>query len=133
REINTYDIEQLMRTIKNDGELLASIDQIVKDKKKIQTNYRDALTYVARLYMKETHAYKKQVYEKIFTSLAIEEIPEFMIRIGLDESPLPLYHAASFRASLSMRMRQKQLGDFLPEWAVDDKQTAYDFVEQFDI
>src|SRR5699024_9238891 len=59
--------------------------------------------------------------------------PEFMIRAGLTDSPISLRHTSSFRGSLSSRMRQKQLTGTLPEWYLDDKQTAYNFVKQFHI
>src|SRR5699024_4094022 len=60
------------------------------------------------------------------------DIPEFMIRIGI-EKDVPVTSTASFRGSLSARMRQAQYYPRLPEWQLDDKKSAYSFVEQFKI
>src|SRR5699024_9332528 len=113
------------------GKLLGEINSLVNEKNRITENLREALTYAARLYMNEEETTRKVIYDQILSGLAIEEIPEFMIRAGLSESPISLRHASSFRGSLSTRMRQQQLNGTLPEWLLDDKQTAYDFVEQF--
>lgn len=132
-QLTNFTITQQIRTLQEDGELLKQLEQIITQKNKLQTNYREALLYAARLYMNEDEATKKVIYERILSGLSIEEIPEFMIRAGLTDTPISLRHAASFRGSLSMRMRQQQLAGTLPEWHLDDKQTAYDFVSAFNI
>lgn len=126
---NKYRITETIRALKQSGELLPYIDRVVTDKEQIDENYKEALTYAARLYMNEEEPYKRAIYEKIFAGLSIEQIPELMIRIGLVDEAVPLVNASSFRASLSMRMRKKQLHDHLPEFALDDKRTAYDFAK----
>src|SRR5699024_6020805 len=130
-QITSFSITQQMRSLKNEGKLLEEINSLVNEKNRITENLREALTYTARLYMNEDEVTRKAIYEQILSGLAIEEIPEFMIRAGLSESPISLRHSSSFRVSLSTRMRQQQLNSTLPEWLLDDKQTAYDFVEQF--
>lgn len=133
QKATTYGLEQAMRTLKEDGELLSFVEQIAHDKKEIDENYKEALTYIARLYMNEELPYKRAIYEKIFAGLSIEQIPELMMRIGLTEEAVPLVNASSFRASLSQRMRKKQLHDSLPEFALDDKQTAYEFAKMLQL
>lgn len=126
-------IYQQMRDLKKEGKLLANLDRFIQDKKDLQENYREAVTYAARLYMREEDANRQLVYEKILASLTIEEIPEFIVREGLIAEPIPIQSAASFRGSLSMRMRKTQLQGNLPEWPLDDKQTAYTFVENLNV
>src|SRR5699024_3289309 len=109
------------------------IDTIVTKKNDMQANYQDALTYIGRLYMNEDDVYRDTIYQKLMEGLSTEEIPEFMVRAGLTEQAIPLQNIASFRSALHMRMRRKQLRETLPEWILDDKVKAYEFVKQLDI
>lgn len=132
-ERTRYDIEHQIRTMKEKGELASSLDRIVLDKVKHKENYQEALIFAARLYMQAKPTDQKLVYEKVLSGLTIEEIPEFMVRAGLVDDPVLLKQAASFRGSLTMRMRQMQLGNKLAEWPLDDKQLAYSFVKSKNI
>ena len=132
-EIHQHDIRHYIRQMKDDGELLAFLDRFIHEKKKRQQNYKEALTYTARLYMDAGTSYKNQLYSKILAGLAIEEIPEFMIRSGLSHKPIPLVQVASFRANLNIRIRKQQLHGALPEWYFDDKRNSYHFVEKLGI
>lgn len=132
-EQTTSAIQHHIRTIKEKGDLVASLDKIVDDKTSYQANYREALIFAARLYMRAEQKEQQLIYEKVLSGLSIEEIPEFMIRSGLEKDAIPLQNAASFRGSLNMRMRKKQLQDQLPEWPLDDKTIAYQFVDNLNI
>src|SRR5690625_1869436 len=132
-QITEAEIIDSFRSLKDSGKLLNYLDTYIEQKQQIQQNYRKALTYGARLYMNNDEAERNLVYSKILPSLHNEEIPEFMIRAGLDEQPLPLQQVASFRGSLNMRMRQKQLNGTLPEWPLDDKRLAYNFSKQLNL
>lgn len=131
-ELNTNEVYEFVRKLKNDGELYSYINTFIDNKNKQLENYKDALTYAARMYMNEETVLKDSLYDKIIDNLPTDEIPEFLIRSGLTDNPIPL-KVASFRGSLTMRMRQKQLLGHLPEWKLDDKRQAYKFVEQFGI
>lgn len=131
--LTTHSITQRVRTLKDEGILLENLQTMIQQKIRITENYREALLYAARLYMNADQEVRDAVYNEIFAGLSIDEIPEFMIRAGLDESPISLRHTSSFRACLSQRMRQSQLVGTLPEWFLDDKRTAYQFVKQFDL
>lgn len=133
KELTRNEVYQYIRDMKNEGELLSYIDSFIEQKNQLQMNYKEALIYAARLYMNKDKPYRNVLYTKILAGFTIEEIPEFMIRAGLTEQSIPLRKASSFRASLNMRMRQKQLNDTLPEWHLDDKRTAYEFVEQLGV
>src|SRR5690625_4668595 len=132
-QITETEIIDSLRSLKNSGELLNYLETYVLQKQQFQQKYRNALTYVARLYMNSDEDVRNLIYSKILPSLNNEEIPEFMIRAGLDEQPLPLQQVASFRGSLNMRMRQKQLNELLPEWPLDDKRLAYNFAKQLNL
>src|SRR5690625_1769250 len=132
-ELTKQAIYQQIRQLKNEGKLLSFLDTFIQDKKRHQENYREALIYAARLYMQAEDEEQQLIYEKILAGLTIEEIPEFMIRAGLVESAIPLHQASSFRGSLNMRMRKKQMQPDLPEWALDDKRKAYEFAQKLEI
>jgi len=132
-QITETEIIDSFRSLKDSGELLNYLRTYTEQKKQFQYKYRQALTYAARLYMNHEQKERNLVYAEILPSLYNEEIPEFMIRAGLDENSIPLQQAASFRGSLNIRMRQKQLNDHLPEWPLDEKRLAYNFAKQLDL
>lgn len=134
REFNSQQMIDLLREKKEDGTLLDYLDQTIDQRKKHLHRYNKALIYASRLFMHERTDQKNLVYSKVLNVLNREEIPEFMIRAGLsEEDPLPLTQVASFRGSLSERVRQKQLRGTLPEYTLEDKQAAYQFVDQIGV
>lgn len=134
RLLNSFHHKEEMRAMKDEGNLVNYLDKAVRDKKKHEANYNEALTYAARLFMNEEAEQKNLVYSKAMSGLKTEDIPEFMIRAGLtEEKSMSLKNVASFRASLSIRMRQKQLINLLPEFTLENKLDAYHFVDQFNI
>ncbi|UJL45909.1 teichuronopeptide biosynthesis [Virgibacillus sp. NKC19-16] len=133
RKLNSNQVHELIKDTKDEAKLMDFIDEAIQSKKQHQTNYTHALRYAARLFMKEKTDYRNLVYSNILSGLNIEEIPEFMIRAGLDDERIPLRQAASFRASLNMRIRQKQLTGSLPEWVLDEKQDAYTFMDRLGV
>src|SRR5690625_1042394 len=133
RKNNSRKLLRMVHEKKLDSEILDFIRETVKSKKQHETNYRNALSYAARVYMNEKDDYKNMVYSKALEGLKIEEIPEFMMRAGLSESPIQLRQAASFRGSLNMRIRQKQVIESLQEGVLDDKTAAYQFMEHLGV
>ncbi|MFA1821449.1 ATP-grasp fold amidoligase family protein [Virgibacillus oceani] len=133
RKLNSGQLLNMANEKKVSGEILEFIKETVKHKKQHDTNYRNALSFATRVYMNEKDDYKNMVYSQASKGMKIEEIPEFMIRAGLTDNPMPLRQAASFRGSLNMRVRQKQLVEPLPEWLLDDKKFAYQFMKQLDV
>lgn len=127
-------ITRFLRELRNSGELIDFLNRAVQRKKHLQANYAKALKYIARLYMNEHPEYKEWIFQKVLSVLHNEEIPEFMMRPGLMETQMSLNHVSSYRASLNMRMRKSQLQEKpLPEWILDDKQTAYQFAKNLGI
>ncbi len=133
RHLDSTQITSLVKELRDDGKLLDYVEQAVEDKQQHVANYNDLLIYAARTFMNDRADYRNYVYSKVLPALKTEEIPEFMIRAGLGEERIPLTDVASFRASLHMRMRQKQLIDALPEFLLDDKSDAYQFIDEIGV
>ncbi|WP_404455560.1 ATP-grasp fold amidoligase family protein [Oceanobacillus kapialis] len=129
KTLRSHELMDRLRAKKREGTLADYLEELAEDKHAHTANYAEALKYGARLFSKEKDSYKKFVYEKALTGLNAEEIPEFMVRAGVEEEPIALSAAASYRASLTMRMREMQLTGSLPEWLLDDKQLAYEFID----
>lgn len=130
----TYDMMELLREKKTNGKLLDFITKAAEQKKEHVRNYNEALIYAARLFMNEEEEKRNLVYSKILPVLQTDEIPEFMVRPGLDNASFELANVGSFRGSLSRRIRQRQLSDTeLPEYILEDKLVAYEFIDQLKI
>jgi len=134
RNLNSTRIAKLVRKAKDDAELIPLLNRVLDEKQQQETNYEETLSFIARHFQHATQDEQNFIYARVLEGMKIEDIPEFIVRAGLTETdPISLEQAASFRASLSMRMRQKQLGSNLPEWLLDDKQAAYQFVDHLGI
>jgi len=134
RNLNSYQIARLVKQAKDNAEIIKFINETLDAKKKHEQNYQDALTFAARNYMNENQANKNFIYSRVLSGMKIEDIPEFIVRAGLTETDaIHLDQAASFRASLTMRMREKQLTGTLPEWLLDNKQDAYQFIDELKV
>src|SRR5699024_12076937 len=130
--MNSIKIQKSVREMKNDANLIDYIEKAVRQKNRHDENYNQALTYAGRLFMNEQDDYKSAIYSTLLPGLKIEDIPEFMMREALTDN-MQLTHAASFRGSLNMRIRTLQLNGSLPEYLLDDKQTAYEFMDKLKI
>ncbi|HIV81717.1 MAG TPA: teichuronopeptide biosynthesis [Candidatus Salinicoccus merdavium] len=130
--MNSIKVRNSVREMKSDAALMDYMEKAVVQKKQHEKNYNDALTYAGRLFMNAQDDYRRAVYSTLLSGLKIEDIPEFMMREAFTDN-MQLKHAASFRASLNMRIRQSQLSGTLPEYVLDDKQSAYEFVDKLNI
>lgn len=133
RHLNSHRIRKLIQKAKDDAEIIPLLNQVLEQKKKHEHNYRKALEFIARQYMTDEEDNRKFIHSRVLEGMKIEDIPEFVVRSALtEEDPISLKQAASFRASLTMRMRKKQLAN-LPEWQLDDKLLAYRFIDSLDV
>ncbi|MHC0552925.1 ATP-grasp fold amidoligase family protein [Salinicoccus sp. CNSTN-B1] len=131
--MNRIRTQNAVREAHNDGTLMRFIEQAVRQKNQLDEDYRDALTFAGRLSMKEETPVRQMIYAMLADGLKIEDIPEFMMREAFVDDPMPLKQAASFSASLNMRLRKGQLAGDLPEWRLDDKQTGIRFADALGI
>lgn len=133
RLLDSQTMIHMLRELKSEGALLDFINEAIKDKNQHERQYRNALVYAARLFMNEKPEQKNHVFQLILSALKTEDIPEFMVRPGSEEEHMSLQPVASFRASLHMRMRQKQLTDQLPEFMMEDKVNISRFIDPLNI
>lgn len=133
KQIDYQSIWRMAKEKKDDGTLVDALENMISAKALRDYNHHQFLLAAARLFMNGNPVYKKVVYEKILSGLKQEEIPEFMVRAGLSDENVSLHQAASFRGSLTARMRKLQLVGSLPEMILDDKKLAYQFMEQLQV
>lgn len=122
-------LEKMMKASKEDGSFIEYLDTLIQNKTTHVDQYNSALKYAAKLYKNENPVLRSYVYNKVLLALSIEDVPEFIIR----NEEVSLQSLASFRTSLSSRARTKQLGESLPEWNLDNKLAAYQFIDQLGI
>lgn len=133
RSFKTHEMMEQLRTLKETGKILDYITNLSLQKEEHIKNYNEALTYAARLFMQEDPEKQRVVYEKVLPTFQTDEIPEFLVRPGLEES-FSLEQVGSFRGSLTRRIRQRQLSETeLPEYLLEDKLIAYQFIDQLNI
>ncbi|WP_216829902.1 ATP-grasp fold amidoligase family protein [Alkalihalobacterium elongatum] len=135
-KLEEIDREALLEKVKaanEKGEIIEFLDSMVENRSIHDAKYCESLKQAAKLFINKDDDLKRLVYEKVLTGLKIEEIPEFIIRSAETADSLSLHEVASFRASLSMRARQRQLDRFVPEWMLDNKVDAYSFIDQLGV
>lgn len=123
-------LNKVIKASKEDGSFIEYLETLIQNKTNQVEQYNSALKYAAKLYKNENPVLKSYVYNKVLPALSIEDVPEFIIR---NEEEISLQPLASFRANLSGRLRTKQLGEPLPEWVLDNKMAAYEFVDQLGV
>ncbi|MFG6119276.1 ATP-grasp fold amidoligase family protein [Thalassobacillus sp. B23F22_16] len=133
RYMKSHETLKVVKEQKQEGKLLEYITKLVQQKHQHEANYNEALRYAARTWMNDKPEYRKLAYREVLEGFQVEEIPEFIVREGLNDQPISLAPAASYRASLNMRMRKLQLTESLPEMLLDEKQTAYTFMKQMNV
>lgn len=133
QDLKRQQMMDMLRKRKLDGSLIDYIDRVIAQKSHHMNNYNEVLIYTARLFMNEDEEQRKFIYDKILAALQVEEIPEFIVRQGLSEKQLSLQHVSSFRGSLTKRVRQKQQIGLLPEYLLEDKQKAYQFIDRLGV
>src|SRR5699024_5824517 len=133
RHLDSTQITSLVKELRDDGKLLDYVEQAVEDKQQHVANYNDLLISAARTFMNDRADYRNYVYYQLLPAVKAEQVAVFMILAGRGEERIPLTVVASLRASLHMRMRQKQLIDSLPEFLLDDKSDAHRFIDEIGV
>lgn len=75
---------------------------------------------------------KKATLEQLVDLLGIDELSEPITRL-LSQHKVPLSQAASFKRLLIQATRRRQLYSFQPEWKLNNKRNAYEFIDQLGI
>ncbi|MBP5980591.1 MAG: hypothetical protein KA748_10320 [Halomonas sp.] len=75
---------------------------------------------------------RQAVLEQLSQQLSADELTEKFTRL-LSQHKLPLTSAASFQQLLVQATRRRQLFNFQPEWKLNNKRTAYQFIDQLGV
>ncbi|MFD1064445.1 ATP-grasp fold amidoligase family protein [Oceanobacillus locisalsi] len=132
QELEQLDYDTLWRHIKekkDTGQIITELDKRIEQKKVEDHHFRYILEAAARQFQQEEPAFKQRIFTKVLEG-AKEHASEFMARAGLTEDPVQLSEVASYRACMNMRVRQYQLAGSLPEYTLDDKPSAYRFIQK---
>lgn len=75
---------------------------------------------------------RQAVLEQLAEYLSADELTEKFTRL-LSQHKVPLINAASFQQLLVQATRRRQLCNFQPEWKLNNKRTAYQFIDQLGV
>ena len=131
--VNEANLFKQVKEAKVQGSIINKIEQLTISKLAHQTKYKNALQYAARLYQLEDTRYKTLVYNSVLKGLLLEETPEFIIRATESNNEISLREASSFKANLAARARRRQMHAMLPEWILDNKLIAYQFIDTLEV
>lgn len=132
QQLDKEKLAELVKSAKEHGETLEVLDLILNNKLYLNEKYSEALRYAAKLYINTDEDIKYFVYRRVMKGLSMEEIPEFLVREAV-ENKLSLEQTSSFRANLTRRLRLAQIKENLPEWILDNKVSAYSFIDNLGV
>ena len=133
-KVNASHLHQRTKQVKEDGDTISYIQNLVQRKESVTNNYNEALKKLGRHYRKDLADVQQIVYENLLKGFKKEDIPEFIVRFAETDHTLALQAASSFRASLTARARIRQLmNGKTPENLLDNKRQAYQLVDAFGI
>ena len=134
RLLSTYQIMQILTDEHQKGNLIDFIEELVQQKIRHDNNYLETFHHATRLFNRpEMKKYQPIVFDHLIKAMAAEDVSEPFVRSALTDEPLSLQPIASFRGSLTKRIRQQQLDGPLPDWALDEKSVAYDFIDRLNV
>ncbi|MBL1377764.1 ATP-grasp fold amidoligase family protein [Zobellella iuensis] len=116
-----------------------SIEMLLDSIKNEELKIKDLQAYKARLtekLLKELNGHGKEhktdTLKKLSALLSVDELTEPVTRL-FSQSKVPLYQAASFKRLLVQATRKRQLYNFQPEWKLNNKRYAYEFIDKLGI
>ena len=119
---------KLKRAVKK-GEEKGYLDRLIAQREEEDAEYISSFYYAARLiYRKGNREERREGLKTVLAGLKIEEFSEFLVKRSR-QLKIPLEGAASFKASLTMRTKMRELGGFAPEWKLNHKVNSYQFVD----
>lgn len=108
---------------------LKAVHQRIQQEKEVKTLIADQLANVCKsIEPKKRHDILVQMAEL----LATDEMSERVTRI-MSECKIPLVNVASFQQLLVQATRRRQLFNYQPEWKLNNKRYAYEFVDRLGI
>ncbi|WP_017471008.1 ATP-grasp fold amidoligase family protein [Amphibacillus jilinensis] len=114
------------------GELLGYLeeqnDRYVKEKKNLNSLY----FHVARKLKSHSSREKTRLFEHILQYTNIKDQQEFVLKEAENQG-VSLKRLASFRVSMNLRSVKRELMIDLPEWKLNDKKYAYNFIDLLNV
>lgn len=126
---NSGELFRMLRQAKASGDMMRHLEQMIQVKNENKAHFANAFKYIANLYKTEKVDYRNMIYKKIMSATTPDEIPEVIVRGAMDEMPIDLGQAASFRKSMTTRQRQNQLSGPLPEWFLEYKEASFKWMD----
>lgn len=126
-------LKQQIDQAKQNGKIISYLDILNKQRKQNDFKFITAYQHAAKQYKKESNNdTKMEVYKKVLEGLNVNELPEFIIK-ETEKLSLPIKQVSSFKLNMNIRSRKRNFGEFLPEWKLNDKKSAYDFIDELKI
>ncbi|TVP86779.1 MAG: hypothetical protein EA344_03100 [Alkalicoccus sp.] len=123
-------VRETVRAARREGTLFELAADIASSKQQTGDYFREAMLEALRQASGEGEAAEDRMRHLLLSSFTASELPERFVR-GIETRDVPsLEPVASFRGQLTSRVRRRQKGHQLPEWEVDDKQTALRFASE---
>lgn len=130
---NSSALFRMLRQAKASGDMMRHLEQMIHVKNENKAHFTNAFKYIANLYKAEEPDYRNMIYKKIMSGMTPDEIPEVIVRGAMDETPVDLGQAASFRHRLTLRQRQNQLTGPLPEWYLEHKEASFELMDSLNV
>ncbi|GAA4069224.1 ATP-grasp fold amidoligase family protein [Amphibacillus indicireducens] len=124
---------KIVKLLNQEGWTFDFIDKLVDEEQKRQEQIKRIIDQLTRSHRHlKSEELKNYLYEKTALLYKRAQFPEYLIR-QYEQRNISGSHLDSFSDQLVKRFRLKQLTNQLPETILDDKKTAYRFVEQLTI
>lgn len=125
--------KELVKLLRMEGQAFEFIDKLLKDEQNRQQQTKLLVDQLTRSHRHlESEELKNFLYEKTALLYRQAQFPEYLIR-QFDQRNLSFTQLDSFSNQLARRFRLRQLADLFPDTILDDKKTAYQFIEQLQI
>jgi hypothetical protein len=126
-------VRETVRAARREGTLFELAADIASTKRQKDDYFREAMLEALKQASGEGKAAEDRMRHLLLPSFTASELPERFVR-GIESRDVPsLEPVASFRGQLTTRVRRRQKGHQLPEWVVDDKETALRFASDLGV
>lgn len=129
---NLLPSKEEIQKAKENGSMIDIIDNIIEKRKEIDKEYTNVFRNIIKAHRNEPEDIRKNIYSKLINVMKLEEITEPMMNKML-QFKMPLKQISSFRVCMTLHLRRRQLNRFGPEWALENKKNAYNFVDRLGV
>ena len=123
----------LVKLLNQEGLTFEFINQIIDQDQRQKRQMKEVIDQLTRSHRHvKDQTLQDYLYQKTAILYKSAQFPEYLVRQA-EQRKLSLAQLDSFSAQLVRRFRLKQVSTQLPETILDDKKTAYQFIEQLNI